>query len=633
MPILTAVYSGYTTYFSTPTQPLSDVDLSLRTQHGRNFLWGVVVGWNEPWILKENFKDELDFDLMLGAHRHATKDFMVHGELLGELQPTEDVPSLDVTWHYRVPHDVSMPAVQGTVWEALDGRRCVYILNYEDSINSFSFKLPVPDGKAPWLLRRITPNGCAPLALVESDSLSWTAHLKPQELLVLSMEKAEGRARAVLKEAKALVSNSMDDAIKNAASQFIVSQNNKARLHIGSCMEFVKGESADFEYSIENSGKAAKLEIIWPNGLKEKKKVPAKSNEKHVAMLDMSKMEGGIGTVTVGDGKYSYAIPVALREVPAISAEIDLPSKMFAGERTYARLTVSNNSRHTKEATIVICAPESWNFLPSRTIHMQNLRGKSKRHFNVGCVIGEQPEDSAEQIQLLVQQNIGASAVSVLKTRPKVIGHAATITIDGKLDEWSDTDIVTIDESCKDKIFYTQQGQEYGGNGDHSVRSRVAWDADCLYFAFEVTDDIHVNPSRDDLVWNGDMIQIELMPNGPAEKSSDPTVRQFAFACDNEGPFMFQWNMSAVDGASLGNGVQKSCRIACARGANGNVTYEAAVPWKALQLEPPKANSRFGYSFVVSDNDKKDMKGWLQLTPGIFGEKNPAEFGWLILRQ
>ena len=264
---------------------------------------------------------------------------------------------------------------------------------------------------------------------------------------------------------------------------------------------------------------------------------------------------------------------------------------------------------------------------------MQNLRGKSKRHFNVGCVIGEQPEDSAEQIQLLVQQNIGASAVSVLKTRPKVIGHAATITIDGKLDEWSDTDIVTIDESCKDKIFYTKQGQKYGGNGDHSVRSRVAWDADCLYFAFEVTDDIHVNPSRDDYVWNGDMIQIELMPNGPAEKSSDPTVRQFAFACDDEGPFMYQWIMSAEDGSSLGNGVQKSCRIACARGANGNVTYEAAVPWKALQLEPPKANSRFGYSFVVSDNDQKDMKGWLQLTPGIFGEHNPAEIGWLILRQ
>ena len=161
----------------------------------------------------------------------------------------------------------------------------------------------------------------------------------------------------------------------------------------------------------------------------------------------------------------------------------------------------------------------------------------------------------------------------------------------------------------------------------------MAWDADCLYFAFEVTDDVHVNPSRDARVWEGDMIQIELVPGGPPEKSSDPTMRQFAIACDDEGPFMFQWNMLAEDGAALVNGVQKSCRIACAKGENGNVTYEAAVPWKALQLKPPKANSRFGFSFVVSDNDQNDMKGWLQLTPGIFGEHNPAAIGWLILRQ
>jgi hypothetical protein len=96
---------------------------------------------------------------------------------------------------------------------------------------------------------------------------------------------------------------------------------------------------------------------------------------------------------------------------------------------------------------------------------------------------------------------------------------------------------------------------------------------------------------------------------------------------------MFQWNMFANDGTSAGDGVQPNCRIACTRGAAGSVTYEAAVPWRAIQLEPPKPNARFGFSFVVSDNDEKDMKGWLQLTPGIFGNHNPANFGWLILKK
>ena len=69
------------------------------------------------------------------------------------------------------------------------------------------------------------------------------------------------------------------------------------------------------------------------------------------------------------------------------------------------------------------------------------------------------------------------------------------------------------------------------------------------------------------------------------------------------------------------------------KGENGNVTYEAAVPWRTIQLEPPKPNARFGYSFVYSDNDSKDMKGWLQLTPGIFGGHNAAALGWLILKK
>ena len=633
VPVLPAVYSGYTTYFSTPTKPTKDLGLSHRTQHGRDFLWGDVVGWNTQWILGPKYNEELEFDLMLGAHRYATRDFMMHGELIGDVQPTEDVPYFNVTWFNRSPHEATMPAVQGTVWESMDGKRCVYILNYEDRVQSFSFKLPVPDGDGPWLLRRITPNGRAPLAIVDSGNLSWTAHLNPTELLVLSMEKTEGNVNAYLKEAEGIASTSKDGALKNAAAQFIFSQNSAARFHIGTQLEFVEGEFASVDYSIVNPGRTTEIEITWPNGLKEKKSVPAKSNNKHVTQLDMSKMESGNGSITVGNGKNAYSIPIALCKLPAVSAEIRLPKNVFSGETAYAMLIVSNNTSETKDATLSIRAPESWNILPSKNISLQNLRSKSKRCFNLDIAIGEQIDDSNEQLKVMVQYEIGGATVPVLKTRPKVVGHAATIKIDGKLDEWSQADVVTIDESCKDKIFYNLKGQEYGGNADSSVKGRVAWDTNYLYFAFEVTDNVHISPSRDNKVWNGDMFQLALRPGGPAEKSNDTNARQFAFACDDKGPFMFQWNMFANDGTSAGDGVQPNCKIACTRGENGNVTYEAAVPWRTIQLEPPKPNARFGDSFVYSDNDSKDMKGWLQLTPGIFGGHNAAAIGWLILKK
>ena len=633
VPVLTAVYSGYTTYFSTPTKPTKDLGLALRTQHGRDFLWGDVVGWNTQWILDAKYKEELDFDLMLGAHRYATREFMAHGELLGDLLPTESVPYYNVTWQNRSPHEATMPAVQGTIWEAMDGRRCVYILNYEDRVQSFSFNLPVPAGGNSWLVRRITPNGNAPCAFVDSKNLDWTAHLNSRELLVLSMENASGKAKDYLKEANAIIASSNDDALKNAASQFIFSQNCRAILRIGTQLEFVQGEFADVDYTIENAGEATELEITWPNGLKEKKSVPAKGSKQFTATLDMSKMESGNGNIIVSNGKASYSIPIALSKLPPVSAEIRLPNNVFSGESTHALLLVSNNSSETKDATLFIRAPENWTISPSRNISLQNLKSKSKRCFNLDCIIGEQQEDSSEQLQVMVQYEIGGAKVPVLKTRPKVVGHAATIKIDGKLDDWTQTDIITIDESCKDKIFYKNKGQEYGGSADCAAKCRVAWDTNYLYFAFDVTDDVHINPSRDTKVWNGDMIQLALRPGGPAEKSNDTTARQFAFACDEKGGFMFQWNMFANDGTSGGDGVQENCKIVCARGENGNVIYEAAVPWRTIQLEPPKPNARFGFSFVVSDNDEKNMKGWLQLSPGIFGGHNPASLGWLILKK
>ena len=143
---------------------------------------------------------------------------------------------------------------------------------------------------------------------------------------------------------------------------------------------------------------------------------------------------------------------------------------------------------------------------------------------------------------------------------------------------------------------------------------------------------MHISPARDTTVWKGDMIQIVLRPGGPAEKASDTSASQFAFACDDNGPFMFQWNRFAKDGTSAGDGVQDNCKIACTKGDRGKMTYEAAVPWEVIQLEPPKLNARLGFSFVVSDNDDKAMKGWLQLTSGIFGGHNPSNYGWLILK-
>ena len=127
VPLLPAVYSGYAIYFGTPQSPEDDFDARCVFQ-GREFLWGILAGWNLPFT-NEKFAEHRDFVLRLSRERLAHKDFMVYGELLGELPVPAEVPRMDVKFNRKPGFSLHAPAVMGTVWKSLDGRLAAFLVN------------------------------------------------------------------------------------------------------------------------------------------------------------------------------------------------------------------------------------------------------------------------------------------------------------------------------------------------------------------------------------------------------------------------------------------------------------------------------------------------------------------------
>ncbi|MBQ3289709.1 MAG: hypothetical protein IJH50_09900 [Kiritimatiellae bacterium] len=143
VPVLPAVYSGYAVYFSSVEDEKDTLD-SYCAQQGRDFLWGVQLGWTDPWILDDAHREHLEFTARLCRERIARKEFFLNGELLGELPTPPGMPTVEVQWRRRGNYcDGSRfraPAAFGAVWSDFGRkRRCVMLVNISGAAQTFAY--------------------------------------------------------------------------------------------------------------------------------------------------------------------------------------------------------------------------------------------------------------------------------------------------------------------------------------------------------------------------------------------------------------------------------------------------------------------------------------------------------------
>ena len=651
VPLLPAVYSGYTTYFSSP-QAGGDSLVAFRAAQGRDFMFGCQIGWHYFDILNDSHKEKFDFSMRLAELRLATKEFMVFGELIGEIKPINAVPKLTMTWGMRHPHTVTLPAVQGFEWTDAKRRSCIYIINYSDSIQRFAYRLPTHGS----LLRRVNGSGSVPMAVVSSGG-ERVDYLEPGEILAFIVEPikkssdidyGDGRRcyhdalegstypclksnSSIVKEARDYLKSGKDPYLRKAAVELLFRQRGitidiygdwpRSRNIIS-----VEGDSQPIRYTIKNSSeKRNKLKIEWPDGKTEEVVVEKSAT--------FGEKEFGRGHAWIRNAvRFSLEGCEGVMEIPfnrvsrnAVHLEMDFPESVYAGEDFMISVMARKYISSENNVFVQLQFPDGWIVEPPPIIEMENNPSGARKTVVFKCRAPVSTQTKDLNITSMILMGRKQHPIKVKRTRPTAqAARAKAIKIDGNLDDWADIPPIVVNEKIPECIKYNKGN--YNGADDCSAELRFAWDEKFLYIAAKVKDDKHFQKSRGASLWSGDCIQFALVDGGPLPQSrwqDASAIKEFAIAADNNGPYIYSW-------CTKEHALMANPNIAVS-GGDGEIIYEAAVPWEHLKVSKPASGKRLGVSFVVADNDGNGLRGWLEWTPGIFNSKDGTAYGCLTL--
>ncbi len=200
-----------------------------------------------------------------------------------------------------------------------------------------------------------------------------------------------------------------------------------------------------------------------------------------------------------------------------------------------------------------------------------------------------------------------ANTYTILKT-------STPPTIDGNLNEFANTNPITITNSNGNSLIY-----------------KMLWDSNNLYIAAQGSDSqlAALNTTRDGALWNDDAIELffdTLNDGGTSMNSND--YKFFVNLLNTQRDSYFggggaSWNTVFT------SAVTKTGTLNVAGDTDTGYTIEAAIPWANWGVLVPADNSVWG--FDVSMNDRNDagnviQKAWSQTNVGNI----PDEFGDII---
>lgn len=168
--------------------------------------------------------------------------------------------------------------------------------------------------------------------------------------------------------------------------------------------------------------------------------------------------------------------------------------------------------------------------------------------------------------------------------------------IDARPDDWG-ADSATLQANTAQQFL--RGGGIWRGPDVDSHTVRLAWDDRFLYLWAEVRDPQHEQPFTLSNVWQGDALWLYFTAH-PQDRA---LAAKMTLAQTPDGPQMWDWVRARfVRGASL----------AWQAAADGQgYSYEAAIPWDALDLEAPAPGQRIGFEAGrgIGGNSFMDLTG------------------------
>jgi len=167
IPMMTAVYSGLTQYFGTNRG--SDSDMSFAMLQARDFTWGAQLFWESAFILLPEQKEKLKILTNLARLRYKCKKYLVEGELMNVVVPSNDIPLVTGKWGSWTStlEDRTLQSMHAALWKANDGSYAVVVANASVNAQPFEFEFaPAAIGNRHWSVQKINQTGSEDLGIV-----------------------------------------------------------------------------------------------------------------------------------------------------------------------------------------------------------------------------------------------------------------------------------------------------------------------------------------------------------------------------------------------------------------------------------------------------------------------------------
>lgn len=191
-----------------------------------------------------------------------------------------------------------------------------------------------------------------------------------------------------------------------------------------------------------------------------------------------------------------------------------------------------------------------------------------------------------------------------------------TAVIDGSLDDWGGAKPVHLNRAGQVHMIKDWTPE------DLQATVWTMWDDNYFYFAAKVTDDDFRQVYSNDEVWRGDGFQAAFDTRLDRTQSYNEDDYEYGFSRTPEGPQVFRW-VAAKDRPT---GLVPGALLQVTTQADGTMIYEAAIPKDEISPLPLAAGTRFGFNFLLNENDGGERAGWLEWAEGIGLYKNPSMF-------
>lgn len=382
-------------------------------------------------------------------------------------------------------------------------------------------------------------------------------------------------------------------------------------------IDATEGDIAYLQFK-SNSQKQIELELELPANLTETQRNDSQiSFETGINAVENEKIHVKAVDKTTGACYYSYSVPVNYYD----NVTYELKSSYFRNGHWHCVIELRNNKYSGDvSGTVVIKEPIEL-AATTKPIRFENLLPRSTKNIHVsvpGALAGARLEIVSDIIldnEITIkdtESSVYMTAVAQMRTPPK---------IDGKISygEWNKSMPIRIN-----KAEQVVEYPEWTGPEDLDAKIYFMWDADNLYLAAEVQDDIHCHNDSLRRAWAGDGIQfaVSKINNASAGRTEygialiegEPKVDRYAYIGLNSGVL----NEKDVE-------VYSGVEFEASR--SGNITfYEAKFPWEQIYESKPDISKMdtIYISVLVNEDDGLGRKGWLEYNPGIGLSKNAA---------